>query len=146
MNINDSELRRRGIRLTPQRRMILSAIAGTEGHITAEEIHRRIARTYPDINLSTVYRNLERLLDLRLVTVTDMGGGCVCYEAASPRHHHLICHRCGAVLELDDGLVDDLRRRVMERYDFETAIDHLALWGFCRRCREGGNTNGHAGG
>mgnify|MGYP005866510105 CR=1 FL=1 len=96
MTLSELDLRRRGLRLTPQRRMILDALAQCNCHITAEELHQRIAPLYPDISLSTIYRNLERLLELRLIAVTDLGGGRVSYEALQrTRHHHLDCHRCG---------------------------------------------------
>jgi len=136
MSINESDLRQRGIRLTPQRHMILTAIAQGSGHMTAEEIHRRILPIYPEMNISTVYRNLERLLDLRLVAVTDLGGGRVCYEALEgARHHHLICHRCGRMTDLDDSLVSDLRQQIVQGYDFTAEIDHLAIWGLCSECK-----------
>ena len=61
MTIGDSEFRQRGIRLTPQRHLILQAIAQSNGHVTAEEIYQSVAGVYPDVNISTVYRNLERL-------------------------------------------------------------------------------------
>jgi Fur family ferric uptake transcriptional regulator len=133
--INEDDLRRHGVRLTPQRRMILDAIAQSSGHVTAEEIHHHILSTYPDMNISTVYRNLERLLDLHLVAVTDLGGGRVCYEAlAGARHHHLICHKCGAMTELPDDLLTGLRASIQERYHFAADIDHMAIWGLCSQC------------
>jgi Fur family ferric uptake transcriptional regulator len=136
MAIDASDLRQRGIRLTPQRRMILNAITRSSGHVTAEDIYQHVAAQYPDMNISTVYRNLERLCDLRLVAVTDMGGGHVRYEALGrARHHHLICHACGAISALDDSLVADLRERIAQAYGFAADIDHLAIWGLCATCK-----------
>ncbi len=135
--ISERELRQKGIRLTPQRRMILDVIGHSHGHVTAEDIHRHIVAIYPDMSISTVYRNLERLLELRLVAVTDMGGGRVAYEAlGEARHHHLICRHCGATTELSDELVAGLRAGVLREHGFAADIDHLALWGLCRSCRE----------
>jgi Fur family transcriptional regulator, ferric uptake regulator len=136
MSINEEQLRSLGVRLTPQRRMILDAIACCDGHVTAEQIHERITAAYPDMSLSTIYRNLERLIDLRLIAITDLGGGRFCYSAIDAnRHHHLICHQCGAVLDIGDALLDDLRAAVFSAYGFTITIDHLALWGTCARCR-----------
>jgi Fur family ferric uptake transcriptional regulator len=138
MSVNESDLRQRGIRLTPQRRMILAAIGQGSGHMTAEEIHQRILPLYPDMNISTVYRNLERLLELRLIAVTDLGGGRVCYEALERnRHHHLICHTCGRMIALDDSFVSSLRERVAEAHGFSADIDHHAIWGVCAQCMAG---------
>ena len=136
MTINEGDLRRRGVRLTPQRRMILDAIARCSGHITAEEIYDCIASAYPDMNRSTVYRNLDRLCDLRLVAVTDLGGGRVRYEALDgARHHHLICHECGNMIDLDDQVVAGVRQTIAEIHHFDAEIDHLAIWGVCARCK-----------
>jgi Fur family transcriptional regulator, ferric uptake regulator len=138
---NEDDLRQHGIRLTPQRRMILDAIAQSHGHITAEDIHKHILPVYPDMNISTVYRNLERLLELRMIAATDMGGGSVTYELlAAARHHHLICHRCGATIELSDELVADLRAGILRKHGFTADIDHLALWGQCAACRQAGKS------
>ncbi len=136
MLLTKEDLHQRGVRLTPQRRMILDALADCRCHITAEELHQRVAAVYPDISLSTVYRTLERLLELRLVAVTDLGGGRVCYEALGrTRHHHLICHRCGAVADIGDDILASLRRQVRETTGFLPEIDHLAIWGVCAACR-----------
>jgi Fur family transcriptional regulator, ferric uptake regulator len=137
--LDETQLRQNGIRLTPQRRMILAAITSSQGHLTAEEILQRIVPLYPDMNISTVYRNLERLLELRLLAVTDLGGGSVRYEVVGEqRHHHLICSSCGSMVELRDDLLEGLRSSIMQECGFQTAIDHLALWGLCADCRKGG--------
>ena len=81
-----------GYRLTPQRMMVLSAIENSTNHISAEEIYARVAAEYPHVNISTVYRTLELLKRLGLVTETDLGGGRVRYHPAERgHHHHLIC-------------------------------------------------------
>lgn len=131
------DLRRRGIRLTRQRRLILDAMANCHCHVTAEELHRQIAPLHPDISLSTIYRTLERLLELRLIAVTDLGGGRVCYEVLDhTRHHHLICHQCGSTVELDDALIATLRERIAQVTGYIAHIDHLALWGVCPACQQ----------
>lgn len=138
--LDEATLRQHGIRLTPQRRMILAAIAQSQEHLTAEEIHQRILPLYPDMNISTIYRNLERLLDLRIVAVTDLGGGSLRYQAVGDRrHHHLICHHCGRMIDLRDDLLDGLRSSITREYSFQVAIDHLALWGLCSDCQKGDN-------
>lgn len=70
-----SKLGEKGYRLTPQRMMILSAIENSNDHISADEIYARVVAEYPYVNISTVYRTLELLKRLGLVTETDLGGG-----------------------------------------------------------------------
>ncbi len=136
-------LRRVGQRVTPQRLVILGALRPGE-HLAADEIFARVESLLPGVNRSTVYRTLELFRDLGLVSMTDLGGGARQFELIDDLHHHLICHRCGEILELDDDLVDPLRDGIRARYGFAPAIDHLAIFGFCSVCtrvadsREGG--------
>lgn len=91
-------------------------------------------RQLPGMNRSTVYRALDLFSDLGLVSATDLGGGARQFELVEQPHHHLICHRCGGVLEMNDALVRPLRDAIQEAYGFSPIINHLALFGFCREC------------
>ena len=77
-----------GYRMTPQRMMILNAVEGATDHISAEEIYSQVRAIYPHLNLSTVYRTLELLKNLKLVTESDFGEGKVRYHSAEKGHHH----------------------------------------------------------
>lgn len=134
-------LRRAGQRLTPQRMMVLAALAEGEGHLTAEEIYELVRRGYPYVNLSTVYRTLDLLVDLGLVVDTDLGEGVRQFELVGGRpHHHLICRECGATIEIADEVLEPLRRRLREQYCFDARMDHFAIFGLCAECREGSFT------
>jgi Fur family ferric uptake transcriptional regulator len=130
-------LRRSGQRLTPQRMMVLSALAQQGGHVTAETILEMVRPDYPYINLSTVYRTLDMLVELGVVAETDLGGGVRQFEllGAQP-HHHLICQRCGTTIEVGDEVLQPLRERLQNLYDFEPRMDHFAIFGICARCRD----------
>lgn len=131
----------RRFHFTQQRRLILEALAASEGHLTAEEIYRRARAQLPRLHISTVYRTLEALKGLGLVTETDLGGGRLCYHPAEKgHHHHLICQGCGLVTELDEGVLLPLKRALRSRYGFTADLRHLALFGWCSRCsaKEGG--------
>jgi Fur family ferric uptake transcriptional regulator len=130
-------LRGTGYRLTPQRLMILGIVHDNEGHITAEKVHEKVREQYPYVDISTVYRTLQLLKRLRVVTETDLGGGSVEYELTANRpHHHLVCHNCSKTIRLDDGFVQPLRDRLREDYGFEADMDHFAMFGICKDCRE----------
>lgn len=126
-------LRRVGQRVTPQRLVILGALHPGE-HLSADDVFARVEPLLPGVNRSTVYRTLELFRDLGLVSMTDLGEGARQFELFDEPHHHLICHHCGAQLELDDTLVEPLREAIRARYGFAPAIDHLALFGFCAVC------------
>ncbi len=130
-----SELSQQGYRLTPQRIMILSAIENSDSHISAEEIYSQIVAKYPNVNISTVYRTLELLKQLGLVTDTDLGEGRVRYHPAEKgHHHHLVCRECGAIIDLDESLLATLKGALLREYKFSADLKHLAILGRCINC------------
>ena len=132
-----SQLSEQGYRLTPQRMMVMSAIANSEHHISAEEIYVQVVAKYPHVNISTVYRTLELLKRLNLVTETDLGGGRVRYHPADKgHHHHLVCQECGAIIDLDESVLSSLRSRLLQEYKFSADLRHLAIFGRCSNCNK----------
>ncbi|MCA9862293.1 MAG: Fur family transcriptional regulator [Thermomicrobiales bacterium] len=127
-------LRRAGQRVTPQRLVILGALLPS-GHLAADEVFARVEGQLPGVNRSTVYRTLDLFSELGLVSVTDLGGGARQYELLDQPHHHLICHRCGEAIEMDDALIEPMREAIRARYGFAPQVDHLALFGFCIECQ-----------
>ena len=129
-------LSERGYRLTPQRLMVLTAIESSDHHISAEEIYAQVVTKYPHINISTVYRTLELLNRLGLVTETDLGGGRVRYHPADKgHHHHLVCQNCGRIIDLDESLLSSLKDVLYREYRFSADLRHLAIFGRCEDCR-----------
>ncbi len=132
-----SKLSELGYRLTPQRIMIVSAIEKSDNHISAEEIYAQVVAKYPNVNISTVYRTLELLKRLGVVTETDMGEGRVRYHPVRKgHHHHLVCQECGAIIALDESLLSSLKSALLREYKFSADLRHLAILGRCVKCRE----------
>ena len=130
-----SKLSKQGYRLTPQRIMILLAIENSDDHISAEEIYAQVAAKYPNVNISTVYRTLELLKRLGLVTETDLGGGRVRYHPAEKgHHHHLVCQQCGAIIDLDESVLSSVKDVLLREYGFIADLRHLAIFGRCVNC------------
>ncbi len=130
-------LREAGQRPTPQRLMILSILRHREGHLTAAEILAEVRKEYPYVDVSTIYRTMNALKELRIVSETDMGSGEYSYEwRLSDPHHHLVCRQCGAELSLDPTYLEDMQQRLLEEHGFRAEMDHLAIFGLCRDCRE----------
>ncbi len=129
------DLRQRGFRLTPQRRLVLEAVEGSEGHISAEDIYGRVRARYPGFNISTVYRNLELLKGQGLITETDLGQGHLSYHYREKgHHHHLICEGCGTVIDMDETLLIPLKDSLSRHHRFRADLSHLAIFGRCERC------------
>ena len=132
-----------GYRLTPQRMMILEAIADSDGHISAEGIHEAVRAAYPYLDISTVYRTLDLLKTLHLVSETELGRGHAQYELLSKGlHHHLICTDCGTILDFPDSFLDQVRAFTKAEYDFHAEIEHLVIFGICSACRRGSDPEG----
>lgn len=131
-----ASVRGKGYRMTPQREMILEAIHN-EGHITADAVYQRVHAKSPAVNLATVYRTLELLKALGIVTAIDMGEGCILYELAGEHpHHHLVCEGCGHTVELDNDILQPLEQELCRRYGFQVNLNHLALFGKCPECKK----------
>lgn len=128
-------LRQTGHRLTPQRESVLSVIAESDEHLTAEEILARVRKRYPYLNKSAVYRSLDLLAELNLVTQTDLGHGRVEYELhRHPHHHHLICHHCKHVQQIDQSVLQGLQKKLEHDFGFHPDLDHFAIFGICSKC------------
>ena len=129
-------LKESGHRLTPQRLMILSAIRHAGEHMAAAEVLEQVKESYPYIDVSTVYRTLGVLKEMRLISETDMGGGESRYEWIEQlRHHHLICRSCDRVTLLDHKYLMSLGTDIVDKYGFRADIDHFAIFGLCSKCR-----------
>lgn len=136
-------LREAGHKLTPQRLMILSVLRHADGHVSAGEIFEQVRAEYPYVDISTVYRTLGVLKELRLVSEMDMGQGDTVYEwvREQRRHHHLICRNCGSVASLDHRYLENLGAEILADYGFRPDIDHFAIFGVCKECQPGADTH-----
>jgi Fur family transcriptional regulator, ferric uptake regulator len=129
-------LRAKGYRLTPQRQLVLQAVEHLT-HGTPDEVLTEVQRTASGVNISTVYRTLELLEELGLVTHTHLGHGAPTYHAisADAGHLHLVCRDCGQVIETPVNVADSMVATLTEQYGFETDVTHVALFGRCSRCQ-----------
>ena len=141
----DDQLRARGYRVTPQRQLVLEAVTALE-HATPEEICTRVQQTARGVNISTVYRTLELLEQLSLVTHSHLGHGAPRYHlAAEAEHVHLVCAECGRVTQVGPDAVQALVTALAENHGFETDVGHLTVFGRCAECQQAG-PGGHRAG
>jgi Fur family ferric uptake transcriptional regulator len=139
MNDLIETLKARGLRMTPQRAIIFEAIEKLEGHLTADDIFAEVQKVNPYINLATIYRTLELLQDLNLITQTNLGHSQTYFALQDHcSHHHLVCQVCGAIEEFSDDLLTSLRVKLAEQYGFEAYTDHMSVFGVCKQCQEAG--------
>ena len=140
-----AQLRARGYRLTPQRELVLDAVA-TLGHATPDEIADRVRATASGVNISTVYRTLELLEELGLVTHTHLGHGAPTYHAADDADHlHLVCRECGGVEEVAPRVLDQAAQQIADKHGFAVDASHFAIFGMCAGCRTAATESGQSG-
>jgi Fur family ferric uptake transcriptional regulator len=133
-------LRARGKRITSQRSLLLEIIRQSDCHLDADEIYRLARERDPRISLSTVYRNLNLLKDLGLVSQLHLDEEHHHYELRDDAdHYHLICSSCGRVIEFDSALVQRLVTQVRDEKDFVVERAHVDLTGTCAECRAKGD-------
>jgi len=130
------KLRQRGCRITPQREMIVETIAHSEAHMTAEAIYATIHTRSKSINLATVYRTLDLLVDEGLVSRADLGNGRILYvsDLHGP-HLHLVCRQCGEVVDADSTLLVSVADQLRTSYGFAADLQHLCVNGLCKSCQ-----------
>ncbi len=135
-------LHARGSRLTPQRQLVVEQVMATRGHIVPEAIYVEVSRRFPSINRSTVYRTLQLLEEMGLISHAHVEEGSTRYHRAEdPAHIHLVCHACGGIQEVEDlSIGDPLRQALADRYGFHSDLTHLAIGGRCETCAERGAT------
>ena len=128
-------LRARGLRLTAQRQLVLEAVYQL-GHATPEQVHQAVREVAAGVNITTIYRTLELLEQLGLVTHTHLSHGSATYHpAGNDQHVHLVCRSCGTVIEVEPELLDPLVGQLEQR-GFLVDVGHVALFGLCKDCGE----------
>jgi Fur family ferric uptake transcriptional regulator len=129
-------LRARGLRLTAPRQLVLQAVYEL-GHATPDQVHGAVAAKAAGVNITTVYRTLELLEDLGLVTHAHLSHGAPTYHPVGERQHaHLVCRHCGAVLEMSTDMLAGLVQDLASTRGFQLDLGHVALFGTCRACTD----------
>ena len=128
-------LRAKGLRMTPQRRAIVAEIMSASGHITPVAVARRVEDRVPGVNPSTVYRTLDLLEDLGVLSHAHLESGAEYHRRAEATHVHLTCSRCGADDSLSIGEAAALEAVVSRHRGFQPDLTHFAISGVCAPCQ-----------
>ena len=133
----DEFLAGRGLRLTDQRRQIARVFFESDGHHSAEDIYHRVQQQLPGIGTATVYRTMKLLNEAGLATGLNLGDGLARYESPSRKghHDHLVCRRCGEIVEFANDQIEELQEKVAKTYGFVVTDHRLELYGLCGGCR-----------
>ena len=138
----EEKLRAKESKLTTRRELILRILLENNGkHLSAEEVYNLVKREAPDVGLATVYRTLELFLEFDLIQTIDFGDGRKRYEFGAEtgknhHHHHLICIKCGSIIEVNEDLLEELENRVSNKHNFTITDHQLKIFGICNQCNK----------
>ena len=126
----------RVMRATRQRAAVSALLDRLEDFRSAQDIHEELRRVGDGIGLTTVYRTLQSLADAGEVDVLRTGSGEAVYRrcASAERHHHLVCRRCGATVEIEGPAVETWAQRIAEQHGFSDLSHTAEIFGLCREC------------
>ncbi|MBP2077796.1 MULTISPECIES: Fur family transcriptional regulator [Oceanobacillus] len=135
------QLHAQSYKLTPQREATVRVLLEREeDHLSAEDVYLLVKEKSPEIGLATVYRTLELLSELKIVDKINFGDGVSRYdlrkEGAKHSHHHLVCIECGSVEEIENDLLEDVEKIVLNDWGFQVKDHRLTFHGICKQCQE----------
>lgn len=130
-----ARLAAQGQRVTPQRLAIYRYLIEHDTHPTADEIYQALKVEYPSMSPATVYKTLELLLDMGLITELGFGDSPNRYDGNPHEHVNLICTSCGRITDLEESLLKELREVVSQRTHFELHSQRHEFYGRCPECR-----------
>lgn len=131
-------LRARGLRVTPQRRAIVSRILGTRGHISPTALVSTVQADLPGVNASTIYRTLTVLEEAGVLAHAHLEDGAEYHRAEDAGHVHLTCSSCGKGDDLSTQEAAELARAIESSRGFRPDLSHFAISGVCADCRKAG--------
>lgn len=126
------------LKFTNQRSLIVDTFLKEEGHISTEELYRKVIPKAPSIGLATVYRTLKLLAECGLAHERNFGDGQTRYEHCYGHihHDHLICTRCGKIIEFENTDIEKLQNEIARKNEFKVYAHKLELYGFCNDCKK----------
>ncbi len=125
-----------GLRNTHQREVILAEFLRRHHHFTIEELWEEVRKVDPTIGYATVYRTLRLFTECGIANKHDFGGGSARFEQESGHHHdHMICNKCGKIIEFEDDRIEELQEVVCKSYDFQLQSHRMEMYGICSDCQ-----------
>ncbi|HPN72427.1 MAG TPA: transcriptional repressor [Candidatus Omnitrophota bacterium] len=134
-----------GYRLTVPRKLIMDILGKTTKHLSAEDIFMEVHKLNPQIGLTTVYRTLDILAQMGMVSKFDFGDGRARYELKTSgeksHHHHLVCTECKKVINYNDFMDEELEcmgkteKALSRKYNFDIKSHVVQFYGLCEKCR-----------
>ncbi len=133
-------LKNKGMKYTEQRAVILQILLNIDDHLNAEEVHRIVKEKYPEqnIGIATVYRTLNFLEDVNLISSISFGKDGKKYEGnvAREHHDHIICTSCGKIVEFFDEDIEKRQEDIASQNSFKITDHTMQIFGICENCQQ----------
>ena len=130
------KLKDKGLRVTPQRLVVLKILAKSEGHPSVEKIYERVKPHFPTTSLATIYKTVNLLKELGEVVELDFSEESNRYDGNKPYPHpHLICTKCKTIVDPDVATVTELSKELAKKTGYEIVNHRLDFFGICPRCQ-----------
>ena len=130
-------LERNHLKHTKQRELILGVFLEARRHVTSEDLYLTVREQHPNIGYTTVYRTMKLLVEAGLATERHFDDGITRYEIEQEHHDHLVCIRCGKIVEFECEMIEDAQNDIAKRYGFQILRHRHELYGHCPDCVEG---------
>ncbi len=125
---------KKGVKLTDQRRVIAKVMTDSDDHPNVDELYKRVTQIDSKISIATVYRTVKLFEESGILTKHDFKGGKARYEELSEQHHdHLIDIKSGEIIEFVDNEIEELQKKVAEKYGYDLVDHKLELYGIKKK-------------
>jgi Fur family ferric uptake transcriptional regulator len=129
-------LEEHNLKHTKQREAILETFLMAKGHVTGEQLYQAVRDVHPNIGFTTVYRTMKLLCDAGLANERHFDDGITRYEIEHEHHDHLVCTKCGKIIEFECQMIETTQIEIAERYEFRVLRHRHELYGHCADCRD----------
>lgn len=139
--MESQELKKVGLKATLPRLRILQLLeTSTHRHMSAEDVYKALLEAGEDVGLATIYRVLTQFEAADLVLRHHFEDGLSVFELNEGHHHdHLLCIKCGQIVEFVDETIEKRQRIIAEQHDFKITDHYLYIYGVCPNCQKGNN-------
>jgi len=130
-------LKEKGLLVSRQREQILETFMKARSHLTIDDLYNAVRKKNPRIGLATVYRTMRVICNCGLAREVDFGDGVRRFEHKyqCQHHHHLVCIKCGRVIEVTSGKIESLQKKLAKQHNFAPTRDTMKIFGLCSKCK-----------
>jgi len=130
-------LKEKGMLPSKQREQVLEAFMKARSHLAIDDLYNAVRKKNPRIGLATVYRTMRVICKAGLAREVDFGDGLRRFEHKYRRqhHHHLVCIKCGRVIEVASGEIENLQKKLAKQHNFAPTKDTMKIFGICSKCK-----------